>query len=72
MATWWGAGECLHYVMSHQPASCIFWCPDQDRAEKCIKYCKVLYGQQDERLKAVYPPEPIYSTEGNMVGGTGY
>jgi len=55
MATWWGAGECLHYVMTHQPASCIFWCPDQDRAEKCIKYCKVLYAQQDERLKVLYP-----------------
>lgn len=55
MATWFGAGECLHYVMTHQPASCIFWCPDQDRAEKCIKYCKVLYEQQDARLKAIYP-----------------
>jgi len=55
MATWWGSGECLHYVMTHQPASCIFWCPDQDRAEKCIDYCKVLYGQQDPALKELYP-----------------
>jgi phage FluMu gp28-like protein len=55
MATWWGAGECLHYVMTHQPASCIFWCPDEDRAIKCIKYCKVFYGQQHEQLKTLYP-----------------
>ena len=41
MATWWACGECLHYVMTLQPATCIFWCPDQDRAEKCIDYCKV-------------------------------
>ena len=55
MATWWGSGECLHYVMTHQPASCIFWCPDQDRAEKCIDYCKVLYAQQHPDLKELYP-----------------
>jgi len=55
MATWWASGECLHYVMTHQPASCIFWCPDQDRAEKCIDYCKTLYAQQDTRLKELYP-----------------
>jgi hypothetical protein len=55
MATWWACGECLHYVMTHQPASCIFWCPDQDRAEKCIEYCKVLYAQQDPRLRESYP-----------------
>jgi hypothetical protein len=55
MATWWGSGECLHYVMTHQPASCIFWCPDQARAEKCIKYCKVFYEQQDQALKDLYP-----------------
>lgn len=55
MATWWACGECLHYVMTHQPASCIFWCPDQDRAEKCIDYCKVFYAQQDDDLKRLYP-----------------
>lgn len=55
MATWWGCGECVHYVMTHQPASCIFWCPDEDRAIKCIKYCKVFYGQQRDELKAMYP-----------------
>jgi hypothetical protein len=55
MAAWWGAGECLHYVMTHQLASCIFWCPDQDRAELCIRYCKRLYAQQDQQLKELYP-----------------
>jgi phage FluMu gp28-like protein len=54
MATWWGAGECLHYVMTHQPASCIFWCPDEDRAIKCMKYCKVFYAQQRDDFKALY------------------
>ena len=56
MATWWGVAECLHFVMTHGPATCIFWCPDEDRAVKCIKYCKVLYEQQDEELKKIYPP----------------
>jgi len=55
MATWWACGECVHFIQTHQPASCIFWCPDQDRAEKCIEYCKVLYAQQDQRLKELYP-----------------
>ena len=55
MATWWGSAECFHYVMTHQPASCLFWCPDQARAEKCIKYCKVLYAQQHPDLKTLYP-----------------
>lgn len=55
MATWWAVAECFHYVMTHPPASCIFWCPDQDRAEKCIDYSKVLYGQMDDRLKEIYP-----------------
>lgn len=55
MATWWGAAECFHYVMCHQPASCIFWCPDEDRAVKCITYCKTLYAQMDPCLKELYP-----------------
>jgi len=55
MATWWRVAECFHYVMTHQPASYIFWCPDQDRAVRCITYCQVLYAQQDERLKGLYP-----------------
>jgi len=55
MATWWMSIECLHYVMTRQPASCIFWCPDQSRAEKCIKYAKTLYDQQHPDLKKLYP-----------------
>jgi hypothetical protein len=55
MATWWACGETFHYVMTHQPASCIYWCPDQDRAEKCIEYVKVLYKRQDPRLLSLYP-----------------
>ena len=55
LATWFGAGECLHYVMTHQPASCIFWCPDQDRAEQCTEYAWVLHEQMQPWLKALYP-----------------
>lgn len=55
MVTWWGAIECLHYVQTHQPASCIFWAQDEKRAQKCIEYCWTLYEQQDSRLKALYP-----------------
>lgn len=55
MATWWAVAECFHFVMTKYPASCIFWCPDQDRAEKCIDYVKVLYEHQDPRLKEIYP-----------------
>jgi phage FluMu gp28-like protein len=54
MATWWAVAECLHYVMTMK-GSCIFWCPDQDRAEKCIEYSKMLWLQQDDRLKDLYP-----------------
>jgi len=55
MATWWVVVESFHYVMTHQPSSCIYWCPDQARAEKCIEYAKVLYAQQDPELKKGYP-----------------
>ena len=55
LVTWWSASECLHYVMTHQPASCIFWCPDQDRAQQCIDYCWVLHEQMDKRLKVLFP-----------------
>jgi hypothetical protein len=67
MVTWWAVIECLHSIMTHQPASCIFWCPDEDRAVKCIKYAKVLYAQQDAKLKELYPldkpleQQPVYS-----------
>lgn len=55
MATWWAVAECFHYVMVNHPASCIFWCPDQDRAEKCIEYSKMLWAQMDPVLKELYP-----------------
>lgn len=55
MATWWAVAECFHYVMTNHPASCIFWCPDQKRAELCIRYSKALWDQQDPQLKEIYP-----------------
>lgn len=55
LATWWGAGECMHYVMTHQPASCIFWCPDQDRAQQCTDYAWILHEQMAPWLKNLYP-----------------
>lgn len=55
MATWWGAAECLHYVMTHQPADCIFWAPDEERSLKPMKYCKTLYRLQVQELKDAFP-----------------
>lgn len=55
MATWWACAECFHMVETMQPSSCIFWCPDQDRAEKCIEYCKELWKNQTQDLKDLYP-----------------
>jgi hypothetical protein len=55
LITWWATGECLHHVMTHQPASCIFWCPDQDRAQQCMDYAWVLHEQMDAELKELWP-----------------
>jgi hypothetical protein len=55
LATWWCVGESLHYVMTHQPASAIFWCPDMDRAQQCLDYSWVLFEQQESWLKELYP-----------------
>jgi hypothetical protein len=55
MVTWWGAIECLHYVMTHQPATCIFWAQDEDRSVKCLDYCWTLYEQQWSELQDRWP-----------------
>lgn len=55
MASWWGAAECLHYVMTHQPSKAIFWAQDEDRAIKLIEYAWTLYNEQDSLLKLEFP-----------------
>lgn len=55
VSSWWGAGETLHYVMTHQPAKALFMAQDQDRAVVLRDYVWTLYEQQDERLRKLYP-----------------
>jgi hypothetical protein len=55
LISWWSAAETVHYVMTHQPAKAIFWAQDQDRAVTLLDYAWVLYEQQDDFLKGIYP-----------------
>lgn len=55
MASWFFAAETLHGIMTQQPSTGIFWAQDEDRATKLLDYAWVLYEQQDERMKALYP-----------------
>jgi hypothetical protein len=55
MCSWWGAAETLHYGMTHQPSTTIYWAQDQDRAIALLDYAKVLYEQQDSILKQIFP-----------------
>lgn len=55
MCSWWGAAETLHYGMTHQPSTTVYWAQDQDRAIALLDYAKVLYEQQDAILKSIFP-----------------
>lgn len=55
MATWFFAAEFLHEAMIRQPSTSIFWAQDMDRAQQALDYCWVLWEQQDEDLKAMFP-----------------
>lgn len=55
MASWWAAGETVHYVMTHQPSKGIFWSQDEDRSIALLDYAKVLYGQQDAIFREIFP-----------------
>lgn len=55
MQTWFFAGLCTHWVMTHQPAKAIFWAQDEDRALKALEYGRTLYKNTDEDIKAMWP-----------------
>lgn len=55
MASWWAAGETVHYVMTHQPSKGIFWSQDEDRSIALLDYAKVLYGHQNAPFPEIFP-----------------
>jgi hypothetical protein len=55
MCSWWGTAETLHFGMTHQPSTTIYWAQDQDRAIALLDYAKVLYAQQNDVLKQIFP-----------------
>ena len=57
MASWWSAAETLHYVMTRQPAKAIFWALDEARSLTLLDYARVLYEQQDNVFKKIFPLE---------------
>jgi hypothetical protein len=57
MMSWWGAAESLHYVMTHQPAKAIFWAIDEARSLTLLDYARVLYEQQVDVFKQIFPLE---------------
>jgi hypothetical protein len=57
MASWWSAAETLHYVMTRQPAKAIFWALDEARSLTLLDYARVLYEQQVDVLKQIFPLE---------------
>jgi hypothetical protein len=55
MASWWAVAEDVHYVMTHPPATAIFWAQDQDRSLVLREYAWVLWEMQDPLLKEAFP-----------------
>src|ERR1043166_233874 len=55
ITSWWAAAETLHYVMTHQPSKAILWVVDECRAVVLRDYCWVLWEQQRQQLKDIYP-----------------
>jgi len=55
MASWWAAGETVHFCMTHQPSKGIFWSQDEDRSVALLDYAKCLYGQQDAIFRDIFP-----------------
>jgi hypothetical protein len=59
ITSWFMAGEALHYIMTHQPSTAIFWAQDQDRSVVLRDYVWTLYEQQDVVLRDLFPvPRP--------------
>jgi hypothetical protein len=57
MVSWWSAAEALHYVMTRQPAKAILWAMDEARSLTLLDYARVLYEQQGDVFKRVFPLE---------------
>ena len=57
MVSWWSAAEALHYVMTRQPAKAILWAMDEARSLTLLDYARVLYEQQGDVFKQVFPLE---------------
>jgi hypothetical protein len=55
MASWWAVAEDLHYVMTHPPATAIFWAQDERRALVLRDYAWTLWEQQHPALKHMFP-----------------
>jgi len=55
LLSWWAAAETLHFGMTRQPTSTVYWAQDEDRAVALLNYAKTLYGQQDATFKAIFP-----------------
>lgn len=55
MASWWAVAEDMHYVMTHPPATAIFWAQDQDRSVVLREYAWTLWEQQHPLLKEAFP-----------------
>jgi len=55
ITSWWAAAETLHHVMTHQPSKAILWAVDERRAVVLRDYCWVLWEQQRQELKDLYP-----------------
>ena len=55
MASWWCVAEDLHYIMTHPPATAIFWAQDERRALVLRDYAWTLWEQQHPDLKQAFP-----------------
>jgi hypothetical protein len=55
MVSWWATAEDLHYVMTHQPATAVFWAQDERRSLVLREYAWTLYEQMDKELKEAFP-----------------
>lgn len=55
MATWWAVADDVHYVMTHPPATAIFWAQDEDRSLVMREYAWTLWQQQHPALREAFP-----------------
>jgi len=55
MMSWWAVAEDMHYVMTHPPATVIFWAQDQDRSVVLRDYAWVLWENSHPAIKESFP-----------------